>query len=83
MSLKGLPVGAVMAPLLASAAVADFEPPTVIPTRDVEITYDVWRPRQPKLANAFAGRPRSASAAWTVLMAQPRSSIIGRASSRS
>jgi hypothetical protein len=45
--LRSLPPTAVLALLLTAAEAQD--PPKLLPTRDVDITYDVTRPQQPKI----------------------------------
>jgi len=45
-NLRSLPPTAVLALLLTAAEAQD--PPKLLPTRDVEITYDVTRPQQPR-----------------------------------
>lgn len=48
--LRSLPPGAaVLALLLASSLSQAEEQPPVTPTRDVDLTYDVTRPHQPKI----------------------------------
>ena len=48
-NLRSLPPVAALALLLAGPASAAEEPPHLLPTRDVDITYDVSRPLQPKI----------------------------------
>jgi hypothetical protein len=48
-NLRSLPLTAVFALLLAGAAAKAEEQPKLLPTRDVDITYDVTRPQQPKI----------------------------------
>jgi hypothetical protein len=46
---RSLPPTAVVAVLLAGAAAVADERPQLLPTRDVDITYDVTRPQKPKI----------------------------------
>ena len=47
--LRSLPPIATIAVLLVTSAVRAEESPPLFPTRDVDITYDVTRPQQPKI----------------------------------
>lgn len=44
-----LPIAAALAPLVAASPAAPQEQPPLLPGRDVDITYDVTRPPQPKI----------------------------------
>ena len=48
-NLCSLPPAAILALLLAGSAAKAEEQPRLLPTRDVDITYDVTRPQQPKV----------------------------------
>jgi hypothetical protein len=48
-NLSSLPPTAILALLLAGPAAMAGEQPQLLPTRDVDITYDVTRPQQPKV----------------------------------
>ena len=48
-NLHGLPLTAGVALLLVGSAPQAEERPPLLPTRDVDITYDVTRPQQPKI----------------------------------
>jgi hypothetical protein len=47
--LRSLPPTAAIAVLLVTSAARADESPQLFPTRDVDITYDVRRPQQPKI----------------------------------
>jgi len=47
-NLRSLPPAAILALLLAASAATTEDQPRLLPSRDVDITYDVTRPQQPK-----------------------------------
>ncbi len=47
--LRSLPATAALALLLVGSSPRAAEQPQLVPTRDVDITYDVTRPQQPKI----------------------------------
>ena len=51
--LHGLPLTAAVALLLLGSVPRAEEQPQLFPTRDVDITYDVTRPQQPKVRQRF------------------------------
>ena len=52
-NLRNLPLTAVVALIFLGAAPRAEERPQLFPTQDVDITYDVTRPQQPKVRQRF------------------------------